>query len=111
MEYEISKEAAAEAKKTYPEAKRFTMSIRKQKIEVICRMPSRIEWRKFKTDILAGGQASAGAQEQLFINCCVYPKPAELDGLLSRYPAAADVFGVKLRELAGSSEEVAEADL
>jgi hypothetical protein len=111
MSYEISKEALETAKKEYPEAKRFTAILRKTKVEVICRPPNRVEWRKFKFDLLSGGQAAAGANEQLFISCCVVPKPGELDGLMNKFSAMADVFGTKCRELGGSAVEVTESDL
>lgn len=72
---------------------------------VICRRPTRGEYRKFKAD-RADDAKRIMAVESLFLSCLVHPPPAEFDAVLDRRPALADVFGVKLLELAGFDEKV-----
>lgn len=78
--------------------------------EVICKVPPRAEWKRFRSMILDPAQRPA-ALETLVMGCLVHPGPAELAAMLERRPALAEVFGEKLAAAAGLGAEATEKKL
>lgn len=72
--------------------------------EVVVRPPRRAEYRRFRALVMDESRR-ADALERLVRDCTVHPAPEELDDLLERKPALAEVVGAKLLELAGAQEE------
>ena len=108
-DFKLTDEQVASIKKTNPEAKLFRAKA--IKVDVVCRPPSREEWRRFEREIIAGGQAQAGAIEQLFVTCCLAPKGKDLEELLNSHPALGTAFGLKCRALAGATVEIEDSNL
>lgn len=90
----------------HPEAEVLTVGVH----EIVVRVPGRAEYRRFKT-LALDERRRVDAAETLVRDCCLYPDGNWLNDLLERQPALAEVFGGKLLELAGMSQEVAVRDL
>lgn len=77
---------------------------------VICKAPTRGEYRRFRSMYLDGAQR-AMATETLLIGCVVHPDRGELGRLLERRPGLAETFGEKLIAWAGLGVEAYEKKL
>jgi hypothetical protein len=64
---------------------------------------SRGEYKRFRAAV-TDERKKADALETLARACVVYPEPKEFDQFLDKYPAAADVIGSKVLEVAGAVE-------
>lgn len=78
---------------------------------VICKAPSRAEFKRFRTMWNDGGQQRAQAFETLLYGCAVYPDRKGLADLLDRRPGLAETFGSSLASWAGLGEEAVEKKL
>ena len=72
---------------------------------VLVKSPSRAVWRKFKT-FAVDPVKRLDCSEALFKDCVVYPEMAEVEAMLAKKPALAEVFGGAICELAGATEDV-----
>src|SRR5688572_3488954 len=77
---------------------------------VICRAPSRGEFKRFRTMYL-DAQQRPGALEALLYGCVVHPDRKVLGELLERRPGLAETFGSELAAWAGLGEEVVQKKL
>jgi hypothetical protein len=94
-------------------AKKISLDVCGEAVEIVARPATRTEWKNYKA--LANNadeNKSASANEQLVIFCTLEPDPKtpEFASLLDRYPAAADVISSKIKEISGLSLKV-ELDL
>jgi hypothetical protein len=71
--------------------------------EVLVKLPGPAEWAGFLDEREKRGSR---ALKGLFESCCLVPAKAELEQLLSKWPALGSVFGGKVWDLAGAAEEV-----
>jgi len=74
-------------------------------VAVVVRPPRSPEYKRFRS-LVMDEKRRPDALERLTRDCVVWPDPEELDALLERRPALAEVVGGKLLELAGAAEEV-----
>lgn len=72
--------------------------------EVVVRPPTRGEYRRFRA-MATDDRKKPEAVETLLRDCVLYPESAEIERLLEKKPALADIFGGKVLELAGATEE------
>jgi len=70
---------------------------------VVFKRCSRMEYKRFR-ESLASERKKADALETLARACIVHPEASELNDFFDRYPAAADVIGSKILEVAGAVE-------
>lgn len=77
---------------------------------VVCKAPSRAEYKRFRAMIIDPGQRP-NALETLLVACVVWPTRNEVHALLDRRPGLAEVFGDKLAGIAGVGEDLVEKKL
>lgn len=70
------------------------------------RPPLPVEYKRFRAESLDPGPKRALAVETLLRSCAVFPERSELERILGRYPALADVLGAEALKLAGAFAEV-----
>lgn len=80
-------------------------SLKASGAEVVVRVPSRLEFRKWKADC-QDDRKRLDAAELLLLPCVVYPDVAELEQLFEDKPGLVDTFSLQLLELAGFSQAV-----
>lgn len=107
----LTDEQFSAAKLKDSRAKRVCLTVGDEEVEVAIRPATRGEWKSYKA--LANNpdeNKSAAANEQLLIFTALSPAGKELNDLLDRHPAAADVIAGKVKEISGLTSKV-EVDL
>ena len=78
-------------------------AVDEEQFEAVFRYPTRVEYRKFKTE--AGDEETkVTALETLVIACCVHPDGPAFSAMLDRRPGLIDSFGNGLARKAGLGE-------
>lgn len=66
------------------------------------RLPSRVQWRKFKSDLMSEVPDRAElANEAFLLDLVAFPERAQVQAYFDQRPAAADVFARGVAELVG----------
>ena len=103
----VSDEQYQAAKLKDSRAKKISVDIFSDVVEIVSRPATRSEWKAYKALANDNDQnRSATANEQLVIFTTLHPTGGELTSLLDRYPASADVLAGKVKELSGLSSKV-----
>lgn len=97
----INDKTLAELKAKHPELELHHLV--RGDVDVVVKSPGRGEWKKFRAE-QSDDKKRPEALERLVRSCCVHPAAEELDAMLERRPAVAEVFGMQLMELAGGGE-------
>jgi hypothetical protein len=107
----ITQEQYDEAKRKDSRAKKISVDVCGESVEVVARPASRAEWKAYKALANSADEnKSATANEQLLSFCALSPHGSELTDLLNKFPAVADVVASKVKEISGLSARV-EVDL
>lgn len=70
--------------------------------ELALRLPNRMQWRKFKADLMSDSpDRSELANEAFVLDLAVFPERASVQRYFEARPAAADVFARGIAELVG----------
>ncbi len=70
--------------------------------QLAVRLPSRIQWRKFKADLTSDSpDRSELANEAFVLDLAVFPERAAVQAYFEKRPAAADVFARGIANLVG----------
>lgn len=90
-------------------AKRLTLQIMGEQVELVVRPPSRAEYIQYKALVNSDKpEENAGARYQLLVFCSMSPDPktSDLSQLVDQYPALPDSIWPTLGKLAGITNEI-----
>lgn len=105
----VTDEQVAAAKAKDARAKKVTLKVMGETIDVVIRPPTRAEWKSFKQLRANPDEAkSSAANEQLLTFCTIFPDPkgAEFSTLFDQYPGLSDTLWSYAAKMAGMSAEV-----
>jgi hypothetical protein len=105
----ITPEKFAELKQAHPRARKLTLKLVDETVDVVIRPANRIEWKAFKAlRANPDDTKSAAANDQLLLNVTLFPDPKTPDyaAVFETYPALADTLWSQVAELAGMTSKI-----